>query len=91
VPGAPARLADAPGVDAAGAGRAGVVVAGRGALAVVEPGPGCGADDRFSTGAGRGAVQPASSTASANAASWPMAGSGLERTRQAVRVFKSVV
>ena len=91
VPCAPARLADAAGVDAAGAGRAGVVAAGRGALAVVEPDPDCGADDRFSTGAGRGAVQPASSAASANAASRAMAGSGLERTRPAVRVFKSVV
>ncbi len=93
-PGTPARLADAAGADAEGAGRAGGVEAGRGAFAEAvpaEPDPDGGTDDRFSTGAGRGAVQPASSAASANAASWAMPGSGFERNCPAVRVFKSVV
>ena len=82
-----ARLAGAP--EAEGAGRGGVVAAGRGALAVAVPDAGGGVDERFSTGAGRGAAQPASSATSANATSG--AGSGLARARPAVRAFKSVV
>lgn len=88
-PGAPARLAGAPAAEEAGAGRGGVVAAGRGALAAAVPDPDGGADERFSTGAGRGAAQPASSAASANATSG--AGSGLARARPVVRAFKSVV
>jgi len=85
--GAPARLAGAP--EAEGAGRGGVAAAGRGALALAVPDPEGGADERFSTGAGRGAAQPASSATSANATSG--AGSGLARARPAGRAFKSVV